>query len=436
MKKPFSLILPTDILKFPATETLYKNLYTKVLIIIGIPITSFFTIFHLIYFRYLAAGFVFVMFLSLCFLFYDFIKKSEIDKPNLAREIYIRIFLIFFIFSQMYDVWVEQTLSSTPWFLLFPLLIFFSFNIKEALIWSSCIAVILFYTLFLIDLSSVPKEIFHLKWRLIIIFGVLAISALIISGIVRSAMQMLFDSAKVTKAANLKLRKEIETRTRVEAELRENEEKLNFLLENIKAAVVVHGPDTKIKKCNKLAQRLLGLSKDQMLGKEAIDPLWRFFNPDGSDMRAEDYPVNKVMTSKTELNNMIVGIRRPSTNDEVTVLVSAVPEFDSNGNIREVIVTFVNITERIQAEEAREEILKSLQKALDNIKTLSGLVPICSNCKKIRDDKGYWNHLETHIQNHTFAKFSHGICPECSEALYGNKDWYLKMKKKNGDPSL
>ncbi len=89
-----------------------------------------------------------------------------------------------------------------------------------------------------------------------------------------------------------------------------------------------------------------------------------------------------------------------------------------------------DITDSKRAEEGRERILKELQEALDNVKTLSGLLPICSQCKKIRDDKGYWNQLEAHIQKHSYAKFSHGICPECSDELYGDEDWYIKMKKK------
>lgn len=74
---------------------------------------------------------------------------------------------------------------------------------------------------------------------------------------------------------------------------------------------------------------------------------------------------------------------------------------------------------------------RKLRIALDNVKTLSGLLPICSKCKKIRDDKGYWNHLESYIEKHTEVLFSHGMCLDCSDKLYGNEDWYINMKKKN-----
>ena len=61
---------------------------------------------------------------------------------------------------------------------------------------------------------------------------------------------------------------------------------------------------------------------------------------------------------------------------------------------------------------------QNLEKALREIKTLSGLIPICSNCKKIRNDKGYWQQVETYMRDHSTADFSHSICPECFKKLY------------------
>ncbi len=71
----------------------------------------------------------------------------------------------------------------------------------------------------------------------------------------------------------------------------------------------------------------------------------------------------------------------------------------------------------------REKVLQArIQEALLNIKALSGLIPICSSCKKIRNDKGYWDHLEVYIQSHSEAQFSHGICPDCIKKLYSHID--------------
>jgi GAF domain-containing protein len=76
------------------------------------------------------------------------------------------------------------------------------------------------------------------------------------------------------------------------------------------------------------------------------------------------------------------------------------------------------LAERRRAEKERERLILELQDALAKVKTLRGLVPICSSCKKIRDDEGYWNQLETYIQEHSEVEFSHGICDECAKKLY------------------
>ena len=83
-----------------------------------------------------------------------------------------------------------------------------------------------------------------------------------------------------------------------------------------------------------------------------------------------------------------------------------------------VIVTATDITERKKAEQEREQLVRRLQRALAEVKTLSGLLPICAHCKSIRDDQGYWNQIELYLRRHSNAKFSHGICPECSKKFY------------------
>jgi len=92
-----------------------------------------------------------------------------------------------------------------------------------------------------------------------------------------------------------------------------------------------------------------------------------------------------------------------------------------------------DITDQKKAEKEKEILIGKLQNALKEIKSLKGIVPICSSCKKIRDDKGYWNLLEIYLEKHSDASFSHGICPECTDKLYGDQDWYRNMKKGHGN---
>jgi FixJ family two-component response regulator len=74
--------------------------------------------------------------------------------------------------------------------------------------------------------------------------------------------------------------------------------------------------------------------------------------------------------------------------------------------------------ERKRTQEEREQLISELQTALAKVKQLSGLLPMCASCKKIRDDKGYWNQIEAYISEHSQADFTHGICPECVKKLY------------------
>jgi PAS domain S-box-containing protein len=88
-----------------------------------------------------------------------------------------------------------------------------------------------------------------------------------------------------------------------------------------------------------------------------------------------------------------------------------------------------DITERRKLSEERENLVAELQDALAKIKTLSGMLPICATCKKIRDDKGYWNILEAYISKHSDVSFSHGICPECAKKTYEQIEHLEKTEK-------
>ncbi len=82
------------------------------------------------------------------------------------------------------------------------------------------------------------------------------------------------------------------------------------------------------------------------------------------------------------------------------------------------LVILTDITERLEAERALQAEHDRLLRALSEVKALSGLLPICASCKKIRDDTGYWNQIESYIRDHSEADFSHSICPDCAKKLY------------------
>ena len=99
-------------------------------------------------------------------------------------------------------------------------------------------------------------------------------------------------------------------------------------------------------------------------------------------------------------------------------LTSVKPILDPAGRVASVVCTSKDITERKREERERDRLIADLKNALAHVRTLSGLLPICSNCKKVRDDHGYWVQIEAYVRDHSQADFTHGICPDCRRRLY------------------
>lgn len=103
----------------------------------------------------------------------------------------------------------------------------------------------------------------------------------------------------------------------------------------------------------------------------------------------------------------------------IDYLVKGLDFIDLIPNIVERAIKQINSEKKLaEAREKEKKLVRELQEALANIKTLSGLLPICASCKKIRDDKGYWNQIEIYIKKHSNADFTHAICPECKKKKY------------------
>ena len=117
------------------------------------------------------------------------------------------------------------------------------------------------------------------------------------------------------------------------------------LVEIIPAGVVVHGAASEILLANAEASRLLGLSIDQMQGRDAVDPRWHFVDEDGNPMPVCDYPVNQVIASRTELRNFVLGSYHPEQGTVVWGLCNAFPRLASDGQVSEVIVSFSDISQ-------------------------------------------------------------------------------------------
>lgn len=102
----------------------------------------------------------------------------------------------------------------------------------------------------------------------------------------------------------------------------------------------------------------------------------------------------------------------------VEVWLTVTKLVDESGHLIAIATTERDITAKKQLQAKMEQTIADLEKALAEIKTLKGFLPICASCKKIRDDKGYWNQIEAYISDHTEVEFTHGLCPDCAKQLY------------------
>lgn len=112
-------------------------------------------------------------------------------------------------------------------------------------------------------------------------------------------------------------------------------------------------------------------------------------------------------------------LRRSSMSDlGIEIFFAGQKHFLTSDRIQILDLLFSTYEAVMQKNTELEEANQQLQKSLETIKRLSGLIPICSRCKKIRNDKGYWQQLEVYVKEHSDAEFTHGLCPDCEKTLY------------------
>jgi len=191
------------------------------------------------------------------------------------------------------------------------------------------------------------------------------------------------------------------------AERRQAEEKCRDLFENANDAIFVVDADLRYVDVNRKAVEVLGYTKEELLKMKITD----IIPPEQAPRSAAEF--DKLRTHGAYENFVGKARRRDGSSMDVEVNSSAIIVNGKAVGSRDIVR---DITERKKAEAERERLIGELKDSLAKVRTLSGLLPICASCKKIRDDKGYWTQIEAYVRDHSSAEFTHCLCPSCAEA--------------------
>ncbi len=208
----------------------------------------------------------------------------------------------------------------------------------------------------------------------------------------------------------INISEDITEKKQAEETLRKNEERFKDLYDNAPVGYHEYDREGKITNVNSTDLEMLGYTREEMIGQ----PIWKFVVED----EIAHQRILAKLAGRMPPDHGLVRTYRRKDGTTLPVLMDDRQTKDENGQITGFRVIIQDIAERKKMEEERERLIHALQETLLKVKTLSGLLPICASCKKIRDDKGYWNQIEGYISEHSEAEFSHSICPECARKLY------------------
>lgn len=198
---------------------------------------------------------------------------------------------------------------------------------------------------------------------------------------------------------------------KVNAELEEAKQILEEVTHGITESILLISREYKILWANDAARQL---AQGELVGEYCYKATHNIDSP--CRLPADPCPITHLLeTGETkEAEHIHTDLAGQQRFAEVT----AYPVKDDQGEVVKFVHISRDITERKKMASEREKLIGELQGALAKVKQLSGFLPICASCKKIRDDKGYWKQIEFYIRDHSEAEFSHGLCPDCAQKLY------------------
>jgi len=231
--------------------------------------------------------------------------------------------------------------------------------------------------------------------------------------------ELVAQQTRELEEVNNNLQHENLERQKTQDELAQASRQWSKTFNSINDFVSVHNKDMKLIRVNKALANFLGKPVNELIGQPCYKVFHKTNKPWPSCPHVKAVSEGKTITH--EVNDPQI---------RIPLLVTCSPIFDTNGNITGTVHVTRDISQQKIAEREKEELIAKLQNALSQVKQLSGFLPICASCKKIRDDQGYWNQIESYISAHSEAEFSHGLCPDCAKKLYPKEYEAISNRKK------
>lgn len=200
--------------------------------------------------------------------------------------------------------------------------------------------------------------------------------------------------------------RDITDRKMAELQVRKTVREWINTFDSIDDFVSVHDRDYRIVRANKALVTFLNTSREDLVGRQCYEVLHGLSEP------WDACPHRTALETGTTVIQEVVDRRIG-----FPLLVTCSPFYDEDGTLVGTVHIARNIAIQKQNEAEKERLIKELEAALAKVKVLSGFLPICSSCKKIRDDRGYWEQIEVYIRDRSEAEFTHGFCPDCAKKL-------------------
>lgn len=197
-------------------------------------------------------------------------------------------------------------------------------------------------------------------------------------------------------------------------------ETLESILDSIGDGVVVADQQGRFLVWNPAAEHILNMGPDNSAPDQWASHYGLFLADGKTPFPTDQLPLVRAIRGES-VDTQEIFVRHERIPDGIWLSVTARPLRDAQGRVHGGVSVFRNITADKQAAQEREKLIVQLQEALAHVRTLSGLLPICASCKRIRDDTGKWSPLESFLVERSEVEFTHGVCPQCWKTMYKSR---------------